>query len=288
VKRPWKELLVAALLGGSASASVGFVVAYAADASTQLLGGCLGAALLLASGAAILLGSLTGAHDVEDRPALGERAERREARREVTEQTDAISRRRLLAGGAVAATAALGAAVVVPAASLGPSPGSAIGSSPWRRGLRVVDEQGRQYRADDVEIGTFLTGFPDGADPRELGSPVVIVRLTVEDLRLPPERSDWAPDGLLAFSKICTHAGCAVNLYRHPLFAPTSPRPALVCPCHYSTFDPSRGAEPIFGPAGRPLPQLPLAIDADGGLVAAGELSGPVGPAWPGVRSQES
>jgi ubiquinol-cytochrome c reductase iron-sulfur subunit len=74
-----------------------------------------------------------------------------------------------------------------------------------------------------------------------------------------------------------------VNLYRSPLYEPVEPSPALVCPCHYSTFDVRRGAEVIFGPAGRPLPQLPLRIE-QGALVAAGELSGRVGPAWRGVR----
>jgi ubiquinol-cytochrome c reductase iron-sulfur subunit len=107
-------------------------------------------------------------------------------------------------------------------------------------------------------------------------------------LQLPPGREGWAPDGILAFSKICTHAGCAIALYRHPLYDPTEPSPALVCPCHYSTFDPARGAQVTFGPAGRPLPQLPLMIASDGGLAAAGNYSGPVGPGWAHVRSHRA
>jgi ubiquinol-cytochrome c reductase iron-sulfur subunit len=102
-------------------------------------------------------------------------------------------------------------------------------------------------------------------------------------LQLPPARRRWAPRGVVAFSKVCTHAGCAVTLYRSPLYQPTSQPPGLVCPCHYSTFDPRRAAKVVFGPAGRPLPQLPLAIAPDDTLVAAGPLSGPVGPAWWGV-----
>jgi len=62
------------------------------------------------------------------------------------------------------------------------------------------------------------------------------------------------------------------------------PKPALVCPCHYSTFDPARGGNVTFGPAGRSLPQLPLLIDARRQLRAAGNFSGPVGPSWSGVR----
>lgn len=286
MRRDVAERLVVLLLVGSAVASIGFVVAYLTDASTQLLGLSLGAALALGAAAAIVSGSsvVTQPPAVDERPPLSHAEAQRAATAELARGTEGISRRRLLLGGAAAAGTALGAALIVPAASLGPSPGQVIGSSPWRRGRRVVDEDGRQHRPDEIEIGTFVTGFPEGADSRELGSAVVIVRLPPEDLKLPTERAGWVPEGVLAFSKICTHAGCAINLYRYPRFAPTSPRPALVCPCHYSTFDPSSGGERIFGPAGRALPQLPLELDAGGGLVAAGDFSGPVGPAWSGVR----
>ena len=119
---------------------------------------------------------------------------------------------------------------------------------------------------------------------RTVSDAVVVVRVDPGKLDLSPGRDDWAPDGILAYSKICTHAGCAVNLFRKPLYPPRTPGPALVCPCHYSTFDVLRGAAVNFGPAGRPLPQLPLAIDRGGHLVATGSLSGKVGPAWSGVR----
>jgi ubiquinol-cytochrome c reductase iron-sulfur subunit len=173
---------------------------------------------------------------------------------------------------------------VVPLASLGPAPGDRIGSAPWRAGTRVVKEDGGRLAPADVEIGTFVTGFPEGADKRELGSPVVLVRLDPTSLDLPADRSGWDADGVLAFSKICPHAGCAINLYRFPTFPAQSPGPALVCPCHYSTFDPATGGKRIFGPAGRALPQLPLDLDDAGGLIAAGDFSGPIGPAWWGVR----
>jgi ubiquinol-cytochrome c reductase iron-sulfur subunit len=148
--------------------------------------------------------------------------------------------------------------------------------------VRVVDEYGKPITADEVAPESFLTGFPEGADPRELGSPVVIVRVAPERLRLPDGRrpAEWAPEGIVAYSKICTHAGCAIALYRKPTFPDTQPRPALICPCHYSTFDPAQGAKRIFGPAGRELPQLPLRIGAGRRLVAGGPLSGSVGPAW--------
>jgi quinol---cytochrome c reductase iron-sulfur subunit len=113
---------------------------------------------------------------------------------------------------------------------------------------------------------------------------VVVVRLEPSALRLPRKRARWAPQGILAFSKVCPHAGCAVALYRKPTFPEVQPRPALVCPCHYSTFDPAAGGEVLFGPAGRALPQLPLAVDAAGELRAGGDFSDAIGPSWWGVR----
>jgi ubiquinol-cytochrome c reductase iron-sulfur subunit len=109
-----------------------------------------------------------------------------------------------------------------------------------------------------------------------MGSPIVVVRVGDGDR------------GVVAYSKICTHAGCAIALYRKPTFPDVQPKPALVCPCHYSTFDPADGGSVIFGPAGRALPQLPLLVDAGGGLRAAGNFSGPVGPSWWGVRNRKA
>jgi ubiquinol-cytochrome c reductase iron-sulfur subunit len=179
---------------------------------------------------------------------------------------------------------ALGAAAATPLASLGPGVGDTLFASPWRPGTRLVDENGLPVRADDLERGSFLTAFPEGADPRQLASAVVVVHVNPAGLQLPSDRADWAPEGFLAYSKICTHAGCAVNLFRSPQYPPKEPGPALVCPCHYSTFDVLKGGERIFGPAGRPLPQLPLRIDRARNLVAGGPFSGEVGPAWSGVR----
>jgi ubiquinol-cytochrome c reductase iron-sulfur subunit len=112
----------------------------------------------------------------------------------------------------------------------------------------------------------------------------VLVRDDPRALRLPRGRERWAPQGILAYSKICTHAGCAVALYRKPTYEPTSAPPALACPCHYSVFATRRGGAVESGPAGRPLPQLPLRIGPGGELQAAGPLSGSPGPAWWSVK----
>jgi ubiquinol-cytochrome c reductase iron-sulfur subunit len=153
--------------------------------------------------------------------------------------------------------------------------------------VALVDENGRSIRAPDLEVGGFLTAFPAGGAKDALAGPVVVCRVRPGELRLPADRKRFAPQGLLAFSKICTHAGCAVALFRYPLSpSTTGPGPALVCPCHYSTFDVTRAARPISGPAVRALPQLPLRIESEGRLVAAGPLTGNVGPSWWGVLEQ--
>jgi ubiquinol-cytochrome c reductase iron-sulfur subunit len=285
---PRAEGLVAALLLGVSACALAFALLYALDDDTQLLGLALGGALGLLGAAAIVAGKRVVPQEtaVEERPQLEHPTEEDEVAALVHEGGEGISRRKLLGLAAGAAGISLGAAIVVPAASLGPGVGEIARETPWRKGRRIVDEDGRPIGADAIEERGMLTGFPEGGDPRELGSPIAIVRVPPEQLDLPAGREDWAPEGIVAYSKICTHAACAVSLYRTPLHEPTAPQPALVCPCHYSTFDVRRGAGVIFGPAGRPLPQLPLAIDAEGHLVAAGGLSGPPGPAW--LRARRS
>lgn len=294
---PGAEAAVAALLFGAGVAGVAFVLVYAFDgADTQLLGvalalglGLAGAALILAAGRVVPQEQLE-----EERPEFAvpdrERSERREQQLERSELqlrkgVDGVTRRRLLGTAGAAAGVGLGAAALTPIASLGPRVGDLLRESPWRDGTGLVEENGLPVRADELEVGSFLTAFAEGADKRDLAAAVIVVRVRETELELPPERRDWAPRGLLAFSKICTHAQCAISLFRYPLFAERSPGPALVCPCHYSTFDVLSGGNRVFGPAVRPLPQLPLRIDA-GRLVAAGELSGPVGASWGGVREE--
>ena len=282
------ENLVLLLLALVALASAGFIVEYAYDADTQRLGLALAVAFAsLGVAAAVASRRLVPQEEAEEAlPPRRERGTEAEVERLVGEGLDRISRRRLLALALGGAVGALGAALLVPLASLGPVLETAnLSSGPWRRGRRLVDENGRPVRLDELEVGAFLTAFPQGAAKRRLDAPVVVVRLREDELELPAERRGWAPGGALAFSKICTHAACAVSLFRYPTFEATSESPALVCPCHYSTFDVRRGGQVVFGPAGRPLPQLPLALREDGTLVAAGPLSGKPGPSWWGVRT---
>jgi ubiquinol-cytochrome c reductase iron-sulfur subunit len=279
------ELAACVLLLCAAAAAVGFVAAYVLTSSTPLLGACLGAALLSLAAALITAGKRVVVRQtvIEPRPQRGSAESRAEVRQTLAEAGEGISRRRLILAAGGTAGVALTAAAVTPLASLGPSD-AAAGESPWRDGTALVDDSGDPVRSDAVALGSFVTAFPAGADPRELGSPVILVRLPADSLRMPAARRDWTPQGLVAYSKICTHAGCAVSMLRYPLYAAHSPAPAVVCPCHYSTFDVGDGGTVLFGPAGRPLPQLPLRVRSDGTLEAAGPMSGPIGPGWWGVR----
>ena len=282
------EGVVLAMLGLAAAAAVMFVIAYALEWSTQILGLTLGTSFVFIAVALIIAGKRVapGEEVAEERPRLGDRGEQRALEQDIEQGGKWVSRRGILLGGAAATGTALGAALVIPVASLGPQPADRIGASPWRRGTSVLDEQGVHLSPGDIKLGGFLTGYPEGSDPRELGSLIVLVKVRPGELDLPPDRRDWDVDGVLAFSKICTHAGCTINLFRYPLFDPQSPGPALVCPCHYSTFDVTTGGNRIFGPAGRALPQLPLDLDGEGRLIAAGEFSGAIGPSWWGVRKR--
>jgi ubiquinol-cytochrome c reductase iron-sulfur subunit len=273
-------LTIAALLCASLAA-VGFVVFYVASPDNQLLGLTLGLAFAFLAVAAVVAGKRLVPQDKEDDEyhEFGEPDMQREVVADVKAGADGISRRTLIAGATATAGLTLGAALAIPVASLGPNVGDQVSATPWRRGRRLVKENDDPLRLDEVVYGTFFTAYPEGADRRLLGSPVILVRVPEERLQLPDDRRRAAPEGVIAFSKICTHAGCAVSMYRHPKFAASGePEDALVCPCHYSTFDPARGGTVLFGPAGRALPQLPLAVDSEGVLVAGGNFFDHVGP----------
>lgn len=284
------EFAVLALMLLAIVCAVGFIFVYAFFGSgnmpNELLGISLGLCLVCIASALAIVGKRLVPNDEleDDYPS-----EHPEKQAEVVEQLHSagsmITRKRLLLGAGTAAGCALGAAALTPVLSLGPFWDTApLDRTPWKRGVRLVDESGDPIAADDVMQKTFYTAFPEGADPEEIGSPIVVLHLNAADLRMPRDRSGWTPRGIVAYSKICTHAGCAVALFRKPTFATVEPREALVCPCHYSTFDPFTGGTVTFGPAGRPLPQLPLQIDSAGHLRAAGNFSARVGPGWWNVR----
>jgi ubiquinol-cytochrome c reductase iron-sulfur subunit len=278
VSRRSSERWVAACFLLCAAATGGFVAAYVLDAGAQLLGLLLGGAFaMLALGlmlwSAKLLPSGTYVEQREPMPPpRGEQTAFVDTLDRGGEQTPGIVRRSLVLSG-------LGilAALVVPLRGLiptgSPPPPRALRKTPWRAGRRLVDRDGKPFLARDVVAGTALTVFPEGRT-RADDAQAMLVRVDAADVPLLSEETRrGAVSGLLAYSKLCTHAGCPVGLYEQ-----TSRQ--LVCPCHLSVFDVLDGARPSNGPAARALPQLPLAIDADGYVVAAGGFRGQVGPTF--------
>lgn len=250
------------------------VLSFAGRANTQVDGllyfavfGGLGVALIVWAN-----GLLADGQHVQERESLqGDETENAAVDAELSrdgemERRTLIRRSLWVAGGAVAAAAA------VPVRSLGPSAGNKLLKTAWAPGVGVATSDGSLVVAADVPLDGLLTVFPE-SDLRSADGQVVLVRVAQALLRLPANRNGWAPQGLVAYSKVCTHAGCPVGLYQ-------ADSHRLLCPCHQSSFDVLRGAPPLSGPAAWPLPQLPLTIDSQGILRAAGPLSDPVGPGW--------
>jgi ubiquinol-cytochrome c reductase iron-sulfur subunit len=272
VSRPTIEWLIAGLFGLTAVSGVGLLAVYILGGQTQVEGVLLAIALA-ALGAGIVLWArhLMVTPDVieERHPASSTAAEAADFQAALTEEAG-FSRRRLLVGMLVTAFAGLGAALAIPALSLGPAPGAEVFSTSWRPGKRVVGEDGMPIRATDLQLDSLVTVFPEGA-VGSADSQALLIRVPPDVLRLDPERAAWAPNGYVCYSKICTHAGCPVGLYR-------STDRRLICPCHQSTFEVTAGAVPVFGPAGRPLPQLPIRLEADGTFTAIDDFLEAVGP----------
>ena len=183
-----------------------------------------------------------------------------------------MRRRRFLFRLLVAAGAALGLAAIIPIRSLGRAPGASLYRTQWKEGSRLVDEEGNLVTRNTLEVDSFATVFPEDA-PGSADSQAVLIRVEPGTLQLPEDRAAGAPEGYVVYSKICTHAGCALGLY-------LAAQQQLRCPCHQSTFDVLNGAEPVYGPAPRPLPQLLIEIDDDGTIRAQGDFDEPVGPSF--------
>jgi ubiquinol-cytochrome c reductase iron-sulfur subunit len=290
VATPRMELAVLLALLVGAAAAIAFVVLYVVHPDTQLLGLCAGVVCVAFALAAVIAGKRLVPQEraVTEYHWFGDDEAAEDVEAIVAESGDGISRRRLLLGAAGAAGTAAAAAAAVPLASLGPDLGDRLAATAWRAGRAVVKEDGSPVRADEVQEGAFLLGLPEGSDPRhQLADAINLLRIPLDQLDLPADRKARCPGGVVAYSRICTHAGCAVSMYRVPLFAPHEPSPALICPCHYSTFDPRRGCAVDFGPAPRPLPQLPLRVNVRGELEAAGGFYEPPGPGYSLVRLQK-
>src|SRR6478736_1958405 len=163
------------------------------------------------------------------------------------------------------------------------APVALLQTTMWKEGSRLAhDPSGEPIRAADVTLGSAVHVIPeelasvshsDGYLEEKAKALVLLVRLLPEQLTESEDRKDWSYNGIVAYSKVCTHVGCPVALYEQQTHH-------LLCPCHQSQFDVTDGAKVIFGPAARPLPQLPITVDAEGYLVARSDFTEPVGPSF--------
>jgi ubiquinol-cytochrome c reductase iron-sulfur subunit len=207
----------------------------------------------------------------------------------ITERGGMVVRRRTVLGGLLGVGAGImGIVLAFPLLrSLGPRPrgkdstnvADSLFLTNWHRGAHLVTVDQRRIHVTDLEVGGALTVFPEGytSDIDLEVDQTILIRVGGPgvDVVTAPDRETWGPDGYLAFSKVCTHAGCPVGLFQHQSLQ-------LLCPCHQSLFDVGQGrpADPVFGPAPRPLPQLPLYVDDEGFLRAQDAYDQPVGPGF--------
>jgi ubiquinol-cytochrome c reductase iron-sulfur subunit len=303
------ERLVVALFVLAFIAGCGFIAAYvglevgsstipkgandvvAVLRSNLALGSSLAVALLaLGTGSMIWVRHLTPNIEIaEERHELRSEPEQRKAfKREFAEGAaiSQITRRPLLRRTMLLATAPLALAPLVLLRDLGPLPETSLRHTVWRKGLRAVTLGGlRPLRPADISTpGSMITVIPEGFqdDNNALAKAgVILIKFEPGQLHVPTIYDgktqlygmNWTVDNIVAYSKICTHVGCPVALYEETTHH-------ILCPCHQSTFDAANGANVIFGPAARALPQLPLTTDSDGYLVALSDFTQPVGPSF--------
>jgi ubiquinol-cytochrome c reductase iron-sulfur subunit len=273
VNGPHRTIALALVV--SMAASVGLGVVYALGGQVQLEGVLLFFALGGIAAGFIVWGNKLlpqGPFVQERHPLSAGPAEQKEATEAFEEGAEALERRRLLIRLLTGAFVALGAALVFPVRSLGERPGGSLFRTAWRRGSRVVDENDRPVRPEDLDVGGVLTVFPAGSNG-SADSQTLLIKLAAGEYQARPGREDWSVGDCVAFSKVCPHAGCPVGLYE-----PDTHR--LFCPCHQSVFAVLDACEPTSGPATRPLPQLPLTVDAEGYLVARSDFDEPIGPGF--------
>jgi ubiquinol-cytochrome c reductase iron-sulfur subunit len=197
-----------------------------------------------------------------------------------------IRRRPLLRRAALLGLAPVGGLAVAPVVGgllVDPHHPDILMHTAWSKGIRLVRDDLTPIRPEDVSVGgqmTVFPGIPGGNTNDYADSPTLLIHLRDPDasklrqnLSHVPENADNMYGNLVAYSKICTHAGCPASLYEQQTNI-------LLCPCHQSQFDITDNARPIFGPATRRLPMLPITVDADGFLVAKSDYQVPVGPGF--------
>ncbi len=270
------ELRIAACWIVSLLASIGIAVVYVTGAQNQA-SGILWALAFLGIGVGLILWArdLLPGHDViasRGRHDASDEGNRWAVAESFARGLEPIARRPFLFKLLGAVGGVFGIAALFPLASLGPRPDRNLYHTKWGRGVRAVTEDGRPLRPSDLPVNGILTVFPEGGMEDAL-APTLLINLGDAPFEIPPSRTNWNIGGIVAFSKICTHAGCPAGLYNVQTHQ-------LVCPCHQSTFDVLEDCKPVFGPAPRSLPQLPITTDTEGYIVARSDYTQPVGPGF--------
>lgn len=282
---PWRarrmEYFIAAIWSITAVCGIGLMIVYWTGGQAQYEGALLfGAFAALATGLVLWARYLLPGHEVT--ASRGHHVSDPEERAAVVESlsrgTDAmLSRRGFLVKKVLLPVGGIfGIAAMWPLASLGPRVGRALYHTKWYTGARLVTEDGRAIHVDDIVVDGLLTVFPEGYID-DAASAAVVINIGTDVLRARKGQSNFevvsGANGIVCFSKVCTHAGCAVSLFNVLSMQ-------LICPCHQSTFNILQDCAPVFGPAPRPLPQLPLSVRPDGYLIARSDFLEPIGPGF--------
>ncbi|MHB1534741.1 MAG: Rieske 2Fe-2S domain-containing protein [Acidimicrobiales bacterium] len=257
-------------------AGIGLALVYVYGGQPQVEGALLALAFVgLGTGMVLWARDLLPGHEViasRGHHDVSADADRRAVAESLSRGIEPMARRPFLLKMLGLVGGVFGLAAVFPIASLGSRVGNTLLVTKWKAGTRVVTEDSRPLKPSDLLVNGIITAFPEGHLNDAL-SPIVLINLGNAPFKVPPHRRGWEQSGVVAFSKICTHAGCPVSLYNVLAHQ-------LVCPCHQSTFDVLTDCNPVFGPASRPLPQLPLGVDQRGYLIATAPFDQPVGPGF--------
>ncbi|WP_328870786.1 Rieske (2Fe-2S) protein [Streptomyces sp. NBC_00287] len=192
----------------------------------------------------------------------------------------AIGRRKLIRNTMFGALALFPLSGVVLLRDLGPLPETKLRHTLWSKGKLLVNMNTNEpLRPSDVVVGSLTFCKPEGLEEHDHDFQTEIAKAALMIVRIQPDNIkdkrelEWSHEGIVAYSKICTHVGCPISLYEQQTHH-------ALCPCHQSTFDLSDGARVIFGPAGHALPQLRIGVNDEGYLEALGDFEEPVGPAF--------
>jgi ubiquinol-cytochrome c reductase iron-sulfur subunit len=275
---------IAAYVGIPKERTVTLIVFGAVNAQTFALGLALGVALFCIGAGAIHWARtlMTDEELVQERhPLRSPDADRAAAVSQLQQgvEESGIARRSLIRRTLLGAMGVLPLSGVVLLRDLGPLPEQTLRHTAWaeEEHRQLINENtGEPIKAEQVTIGSMVFARPKGVEPHHLDemakASVLLVRLKPEDIKSQKSK-DWGHEGIICYSKICTHVGCPVGLYEQQTHH-------LLCPCHQSTFDMTNDGKVIFGPAARSLPQLAISVDDDGYLIARGDFAEPVGPSY--------